>query len=133
MHPHCLPNSFLLALSNMHCYWIIDYVISFLDVNHNRKGITIQDREIKQCVCIRLVVVLSMAGTRHTHSHLGLGPYPPLWLGGCSECVEQRWDQRPVPRCPSILVALCHREILMYLGGPYRNGLSLMGVHATIT
>lgn len=121
---YCLPNSFLLTFSNMHCYWIIDYVISFLDVSHNRKGITVQDREIKQVVCVRLVVILSMAGTWHARSHLGLGLHPPLGLKGCSGCVEQMWDQRPAPRSPSILVALCHTGLLTNLWGPYSTEIA---------
>lgn len=52
----------------------------------------------------------------HIRSHLGLGPHGPLWLRGCSDCVEQTQDLRPAPGFPSSLVFLCCRGPLMQLG-----------------
>lgn len=57
-----------------------------------------------------------MAGAWHIRSHLGLGPHPPLWLRGCSDCVEQMQDLRTAAGSNSVLVVLCCRGPLMQLG-----------------
>lgn len=103
-YPHCLPNSFLPTLSNMHCCWIIDYVISLLDATIE-KALLYKTGKWSRALCVRLVVMLSRAGTGLTPPHLGLGPHLPPWmLRWCSGCVEQTWDERSGRGLPPPLV-----------------------------